>query len=151
MMTCASLRFAGDRIAQFTVRQDAAEVSSYRLVGTRGDLRVEPAFDYAVPLVHHLTIEGETQTREFPARDQFAAEISYFSRCIQEGTEPEPDGGEGLADVRIMTAIQKSARSGRPVTLPPFERTRRPDMGQNIEKPPMILPEPIESPSPVVH
>ena len=30
--------------------------------------------------------------RRFARRDQFAAEIVYFSRCIRENLEPEPSG-----------------------------------------------------------
>ncbi len=83
--TSALLKFPDHRIAEFTVSQGAADVSTYRLVGTKGDLRVEPAYDYAGTLEHHLTIDGKTRKRRYAKRDQFAAELVYFSRCIQEG------------------------------------------------------------------
>lgn len=147
-MTSGLLRFTGGRTAQFTVSQSAADVSTYRLVGAHGDLRVEPAYDYTTALEHHVTLGGKTRRRRFPKRDQFAAELAYFSGCIQDGVDPEPDGWEGLADVRVLVAIQNSARSLRPVELSPFERKRRPDARQNIEMPPHDEPKTVEAPSP---
>jgi len=40
-----------------------------------------------------------------------------FARCILEGRPSMVSGEEGLKDVRIMTAIYESARSGRAVKL----------------------------------
>ncbi len=65
-------------------------------------------------------------TRHFRKRDQFAAELIYFSDCILKGKEPEPSGLEGLADVRIVRAAYESARAGRVVRLPQFPAKQRP-------------------------
>jgi predicted dehydrogenase len=43
---------------------------------------------------------------------------------LEDGTEPEASGEEGLADVRIVQAILESSRSGKVVRLMPFERSR---------------------------
>jgi predicted dehydrogenase len=139
------LRFPDGCLAHFSVSQGAADVSSFRLIGTEGALRVEPASSYEEELVHHLTVNGQTERIVFPRRDQFAAEIIYFSRCVREDLEPEPSGWEGLADVRVLAAAVRSADAGRIVELPPFERRMRPDMSQNIEKPPP--PEPSQRPT----
>src|SRR5262245_32472830 len=48
----AALRFPGERMATFTCSFGAADVSEYRLVGTKGDLAVEPAYEYAMALQH---------------------------------------------------------------------------------------------------
>jgi hypothetical protein len=50
--------------------------------------------------------------------------------------------------VRVMVAIQNSARTLRPVELSSFERKRRSDVRQKIEKPPDDEPETVEAPSP---
>jgi predicted dehydrogenase len=144
----ALLRFPGGRVAQLTASLASAHVSSYRLVGTRGDLRVEPAFGYVNELKHYLTVAGETSERCFPKRDQFAAELVSFSRCVLEGTEPEPSGEEGLADVRIVRAIFRSAETGKAVRLVPFSRSQRPSLEQEIHKPPVPQVEPVRAPSP---
>ena len=52
---------------------------------------------------------------EFPQVDQFAAEMDDFARCIQERTPTKVSGEEGLQDVKILTAIYESARTGREV------------------------------------
>jgi len=76
--TTALLRFPHGRVAHFTVSNSIAGVSSYRVAGTEGDLRVEPAFEYTDKLEHHLTIEGKTSSSKFGKRDQFAPELEYF-------------------------------------------------------------------------
>ncbi|WP_437317580.1 Gfo/Idh/MocA family protein [Sorangium sp. So ce385] len=146
--TAAILRFPSGAVAQFTVSQGLASVSSFRLAGTEGDLRVEPAFDYTADIKHYLTVGGKTEEKTFKKRDQFAPELVYFSRCILEDREPEPSGLEGLADVRVMLAIQSSAASGRVEAIPPLKLEQRPDMGQNIKKPAVAAPEPVKAPSP---
>lgn len=146
--TLALLRFPEGRLAQFTVSQAAAGTTAFRVVGTDGDLRVDPAFDYVGERKHFLTAGGQTEERTFPARDQFAPELLYFSRCILEGAAPEPDGEEGLCDVRVLVALRESARQGHPVSLPPFERRRRPDPGQVLTRPPAEPPPPVDAPAP---
>ena len=146
--TGALMRFPDGRLAQFFVSQAAASVSAFRLVGSRGDLFVDSAFDYKGERKHLLTIDGKTEERKFPKQDQFAPELIYFSRCVLDDTQPEPDGREGLADVRVLVAIAQAARSGRPVKLAPLQRTRRPDMSQLITRPAVEPPEPVRAPSP---
>lgn len=129
------VRFPGDRELTFVASVAAAPVSELRLIGTRGDLRIENAFDYAEGMRHTLTIDERARHEEFGKRDQFAAEVLYFADCVRRGTEPEPSGREGLADVRVIEALYRSARNGRPVLLPPFAKTRRPDLRQEIHRP----------------
>jgi predicted dehydrogenase len=135
-MVSATLFFPQGREASFICSFGAANVSAYDCVGTKGHLRVEPAYEYEGELKHRLTVDGKTEEKSFPRRDQFAAELIYFSRCILENKNPEPDGWEGLADIRVLNAITESAKSGKSVKLPPFVKTARPTMRQEIEKPP---------------
>jgi predicted dehydrogenase len=139
-MTSAILRFPKHRLATFTSSFDSADVSSYRLVGTKGDVRLDPAYEYAAPLEQFVTIDGKTEHSSFSKRDQFAAQLVYFSNCIERDVDPEPSGSEGLADVRVIRAIYESARTGRPVKLPAFERKRRPGLQQELQKPPVDKP-----------
>lgn len=146
--TTAILQFPKGRVAQFTTSLSAATVSSYRIVGTKGDLRVEPAYEYASGLTHHLTVGEETSERSFPLRDQFAPELVSFSRCVLENREPEASGEEGLADIRIAQAIFDSADQGCVVRLEPFTRTRRPDLSQVMKFDPPPEQKPVDAPSP---
>jgi hypothetical protein len=52
------------------------------------------------------------------------------------GKHPEPDGNDGLADVRIVEAVFKSARSGRAVNIPPVRPQTQPKRSQVIRRPP---------------
>jgi glucose-fructose oxidoreductase len=147
-MTSAILRFPNDRLAVFTCSFGAADVSAYRVIGTDGDLRVEPAYEYVGELMHYLTVKGKTSQQAFTARDQFAPELIYFSQCVQEGKEPEPSGHEGLADVRVMEAIYRSAADGVAVPLEPLQKRYRPNLGQEIREPPVEKPELVHTTSP---
>jgi predicted dehydrogenase len=132
----------------FTSSFGTADVSSYRVVGAEGDLRVEPAYEYAGKLAHHLTIEGKTRTQKFSKRDQFAPELIYFSDCVLEGRYPEPGGLEGLADVRIIRALYRSAEEGRRVEIEPTPIRYRPTLEQHIKKPAVSEPELVHAESP---
>jgi len=142
------LRFPGNRLATFSCSFGAAKVSEYRVVGTKGDLCVEPAYDYARPLKHRLTLDGDTRERRYAKRDQFAPELLYFSDCILLNREPEPGAEEGLADVRVIRALYRSAETGQPVELEPFERRDRPSLEQEIRRPPIDKPDVIHARAP---
>jgi glucose-fructose oxidoreductase len=147
----AVLRFSDDRVAAFTASFGCDKVSEYRLAGDKGDLAVEPAYEYAVALRHRLTLGGETRERRFARRDQFAPELLYFSDCILQNRQPEPGADEGLADVRVIRALYRSAETGRPVELPPFEKHERPSLEQEIRRPPVEKPEVINAAPPSGH
>jgi glucose-fructose oxidoreductase len=147
-MTSAILRFPGERLATFTCSFGAASVSSYRVVGTKGELRLEPAYELADELVQYLTVNGKTKEHKYRKRDQFAPELLYFSRCILEHLEPEPSGIEGLADVRVIRALLRSAESGQPVQLDKFEKRDRPDLSLKIKCPPVKMPKLIHASPP---
>jgi glucose-fructose oxidoreductase len=144
----ALLRFPNERVASFVCSFGSAKVSQYRVIGTKGDLLVEPAYDYAAPLRHKLTIDGDARERRFAKRDQFAPELLYFSDCVLQGREPEPGAAEGLADVRVIRALYRSAESGQAVALEPFEKRERPSLEQEIRRPPIDKPDVVHAQAP---
>jgi predicted dehydrogenase len=139
--TGALLRFDGERIASFVTSFNAADVASYQIVGTRGHLELDPAYEYSAGLGYRLTIDGKEQKKKIGKRDQFAPELLYFSDCVLKNREPEPSGQEGLQDVRIVQALYESADTGKAVAIAPYEPTKRPDTGQLITRPPIKEPE----------
>ncbi len=147
-MASAILRFPGDRVAAFTCSFSTASVSAYRVVGSKGDLRLDPAYDFVGELKHYLTMDGKTKETAFSKRDQFGPQLLYFSNCVLKGEAPEPSGQEGLADVRVIRALYQSAQSGQPVRLGPFERERRPAPDQEIQRPPIKKPDLVHAESP---
>jgi predicted dehydrogenase len=133
--TAATLRFGDDRLATFVTSFTAVDVSAYRVVGTKGELRADPAYEYSGGLEFALTVEGKRTRKKIGKHDQFAPQLLYFSDCILEDRLPEPSGEEGLQDVRIVQALYESARIGRPVQLPPFTKHQRPTGRQRITRP----------------
>lgn len=147
-MTSVVMRFPEERIATFTCSFGAADVSRYTLIGTKGLLTSDPAYEYAMEIEHKLTIGGKKKTRTFPKRDQFAAELVYFSDCILQDKDPEPSGLEGLADVRVVEAIYESARTRKVVELPEVPAKKRPTVRQEIHRPAHDKPKTVRAKSP---
>jgi predicted dehydrogenase len=143
-MTSVVMRFPEERLATFTCSFGAADISRYTLIGTKGVLTADPAYEYSTGIKHQLTIGEKTVTKKFPKRDQFAAELVYFSDCILKNREPEPSGLEGLADVRIVRAIYESARTGKVVELPELPPKKRPTSQQEIHRAPHGKPKTVK-------
>jgi predicted dehydrogenase len=138
--TAATLRFGDDQVATFITSFNASDVAAYRIVGTKGDLHADPAYEYAEGLEYRLTVDGKTTRKAFGKHDQFAPELLYFSDCVLKNRKPEPSGEEGLQDVRIVQALYKSAASRRPVAIPPFTKRTRPSGRQRITRPGLRKP-----------
>jgi predicted dehydrogenase len=139
-MASVIMRFPDDRLATFTCSFGAAKASAYEIVGTRGSLRVAPAYGYAEALKHSVTIDGKSRERVFPQRDQFAPQLLYFSGCILHDREPEPSGQEGRIDVRIVNALYQSAKTGQVVVLPRMSKRVRPTSRQQLTRPAVSKP-----------
>ena len=127
----------GDRLATFTTSFDANGVSDFRIVGTEGNIHAEPAYGYAEALGYTLTVGDESRKKKGRRRDQFAAELVYFSDCVLQGKDPEPSAEEGCWDVRVVDALYQSARRGTPVSLGHFGPERRPEKIQAEDFPPL--------------
>ena len=122
-----TLKFADARIAQFVVSYVAANVDTFTVYGTDASLTLHPAFGMGQAKTYTLTKKGKPTTETFKPTDHFGGEVKAFSDHILTGTAPEPDGEEGLLDVRVIEAAVESLRTGRTVALPPYTRSRRMD------------------------
>jgi predicted dehydrogenase len=135
-----TLRFPDDRLATFVCSNGASALNWYQVVGTEGDLMVNPAYEYETEIKHILTVGGKSKETTFSKRDQFAPELVYFSDCILNNKEVESSGHEGLADIRIVQAIYESARTGKQVAIEPLRKSNRPSLKQVIVKPAISKP-----------
>jgi len=140
-MTSGMMKFDGDRLATFTTSFNANGVSDFRVVGTEGNIHAEPAYEYAEALGYTLTVGNTVRNKKGRRRDQFAAEISYFSDCILNDKNPEPSADEGCWDVGVVSALYQSAETGKPVKMPRFEREEEPVRTQGQNHPPVREPE----------
>ena len=151
-MASVVLCFPDDRLATFTCSFGSADMDQFDLVGTKATLHMEPAYTYSDEIKWAVkrsdSADEKPQEKTFPAGDQFAAELIYFSKCILEDKTPEPSGEEGLADVRIITAIHESASTGALVAIEPIRKVERPDKSQQIKRPPAKKPQLVEAASP---
>jgi predicted dehydrogenase len=137
-----SLRFPKDRFANFVCGYGASDTGGYEIVGDKGSIELENAYEYVGEKSLYLKTGEKKRTIRFAKSDQVAPELVYFTECILKNREPEPSGMEGLADIRVIEAILKSARSGRVVPIDYAGLgTRHPSPKQKIRRPP-VSPEP---------
>jgi glucose-fructose oxidoreductase len=130
------LRFPGERIANYICSFGAHDRSRYEIVGTKGSIVVDPAYEYAQGLAYELTVGEKKQKKKFAKSDQFAPELVYFARCVRANRAPEPSGKEGLIDVAIIEAIHESLSTGQWVDLAHAPRRKqRPTLRQEIRRP----------------
>ena len=125
-----SLKFDAGRTAAFTVSYSGGDIDEYRVTGTRGTLASNPAFQVGTGIKHTTLIDKKESNETFTTTDHFGGELKYFSECILENREPEPDGEEGMLDVRVLVAIEESLKTGTAIKLAPFYRSKRPRLDQ---------------------
>jgi myo-inositol 2-dehydrogenase/D-chiro-inositol 1-dehydrogenase len=54
--------------------------------------------------------------------ESYLTELKYFFRCLRENVEPKPNGEDGLQNVLIALAAQKSYKENRPVKISEVEK-----------------------------
>jgi predicted dehydrogenase len=115
------LRFPSGVLAHCDCSFDSNAGNRYRVNCQDGYIDMDPAFSYTgLQLrVKHSDEEGGERISQLPVApvNQFAAEIDHFADCILNDRTPRTTGAEGLADVRVILAIEEAIRTGRSVTL----------------------------------
>jgi predicted dehydrogenase len=142
------LRFPEGRLAHFVVSYYGNAIDAYTVLGTKGSLQVQPGYAYGESLEHFLTLGNKEDKVSYKSTDHFGGEMKYFSDCILHDIDPEPDAEEGLADVRVLQAIQRALETGQVQTLAPFARSKRIDPDQVVRLGALKPPEPVHASSP---
>jgi predicted dehydrogenase len=143
-----TLRFPEGRLAHFAVSYYGNAIDSYTVLGTKGSLQVQPGYLYGKSLEHSLTIGEKKDNVSYKNTDHFGGEMKYFSDCILHDIDPEPDAEEGLADVRVLEAVERSLKTREVQKLAPFTRSKRIDPDQVVRLGAVKPPEPIHASSP---
>ncbi|MDJ1431321.1 D-xylose 1-dehydrogenase Gfo6 [Halostagnicola sp. A-GB9-2] len=106
------LEFPGGTTAACTASFDAHASSQLQLVGTDGMISIASPFGGVVP--QEIVVESGEMRMEYtgPPVDEVCEEFDYFGYCVQTGTHPEPDGTDGVADLRVIEAAYESAETG---------------------------------------
>ena len=142
-MTSAILRYPGDRVAMFVCSLNAWRGSNWTALAMNRRVQMEPAYSYHEPLVVKLDAPGASRVRRYGIHDQFAAELDHFVERIRSGRKSEPSAREGEADVIILDAIDRAARTGRRIRLRDIPRDALPANRQAKAHPPVSRVKPI--------
>jgi predicted dehydrogenase len=111
-----TLRFPSGLVAHCDCSFGTAENRQYRMIGDKGFVDMDPAFSYHSLELRHHDGKGVKNFQLAPA-NHFTAEMEHFSRCILDGTKPRTPGEEGLADMKIVVAIDESIKTGKTVKI----------------------------------
>lgn len=111
-----TLRFPSGILAHCSSSYGAAGLNRFRANAERGWFEVQPALNYTNIKGRMRTDQGPKEF-DFPAIDQFAAEMDDFADCILNDKATRVPGEEGRRDVRIITAIYEAAKTGKTVRL----------------------------------
>jgi predicted dehydrogenase len=133
----ALIRFPDERLVHFHSSFGEDPHAQLTVFGEDGHLRLSHAYGVDAPMTLQRVKDGRVEEEHFEPIDQFAATIAHFADCIVRDLIPEPSGYEGLQDVRIVEAIYRSSRDGRPVTLPRMARVDTPGVDQDSGRHPV--------------
>ena len=111
------LEFSTETTASCTASFDAHANSQLQLVGTDGVVSVASPFGGVVP--HEMIVESGDMRMEYTGEptDEVREEFDYFGYCVLTGTTPEPDGEDGVTDLRVVDATYESAARTERVSL----------------------------------
>ncbi|MBZ6494802.1 D-xylose 1-dehydrogenase Gfo6 [Natrinema longum] len=111
------LEYETGATASCTASFDAHARSALELVGTQGMIDIESPFGGVVP--QEIVVESGDVRMEYtgPTIDEVCEEFDYFGYCVLTGTDPEPDGEDGLADLHAIEAAYESAETRCRVAL----------------------------------
>lgn len=117
----ATLRFPQGRMASIYCSFGADVTDTYRVLGSSGEITMKNAYRFEMQRSFELRRGDKTEHFSFPLTDNFSGQTRYFSDCILNGTKPEPDGEDGLADMITMLAIEEASRTGKSqkIAIPP--------------------------------
>jgi predicted dehydrogenase len=116
------MRYPSGVIAQCDCSFGSTESRRYRVHCAEGFIEMDPAFSYRglrLRVKHGESSSGASQLAELNVNpvNHFAAEMDHFSGCILNGTEPRTPAEMGIADLRIIAALEESMRTGQKVRI----------------------------------
>jgi predicted dehydrogenase len=89
------------------------------------DARTKPTFVDTFATFRATCRDGDVSVPKIAMGEPLRAECDHFLECIATGKEPLTGGRQGAAVVRVLEAIERSARTGgneesvHPASLPP--------------------------------
>jgi D-xylose 1-dehydrogenase (NADP+, D-xylono-1,5-lactone-forming) len=111
------MRFPGDRLALIDGSFDVAGPQRYEVVGDRGSIVVDQAFQPSPDGATFTVVRGgERRTVDVPGAEQYALEADHFVQSVRAG-HLLPPAEDGRAQARAVEALYTSAETGQAVRL----------------------------------
>ncbi|MFH1007387.1 MAG: Gfo/Idh/MocA family oxidoreductase [Candidatus Latescibacterota bacterium] len=112
------LRFSGEMLGVF-VGSFGMNWGGYEIFGEKGHIRTQMHDPWHRWKASSLCVKvGRLERAEaFCPHDLFGTAIAYFARCVATGAQPEPDGKDGVKEMRVVDALVESARTGKRVRV----------------------------------
>jgi len=117
-----TMQFDDDTYAACTASQHAHNTGSLRVIGTEGELVLEPVFLGQAP--QKLTVatdDGRDAVIDDGRRDIYAdemtSEFDYFADRVLRDAAITPDGEHALVDMQALDAIYRAAESGTEISV----------------------------------
>lgn len=100
-----------------TASQNAQRASHFRVLGTEGEITLEPVF-YPDQTRFTCVRHGETAVDvQVPPVNQMTEEFDYFADRLLCDESPHPDGEHALTDLRTIAAVYEAGEIGGTVEV----------------------------------
>jgi len=111
-------RFPDGVFASFSASQRAYETGFLRVVGTEGELELDPAFFNRNGSALTVTREGQSAEIGFESVDQMEEEFDYFADRLLTDRPVYPTGEHGVVDMRVIEAVLDGETDAHPIAEP---------------------------------
>jgi len=111
------MHFPSGLVMQGSSSYGAALSSFIFIQGTKGWVCLTPAFPFNEERRFTGKIAGRALEKKFKVVDEFAPEIDAFAEAIQKKQPVEPDGVQGLRDMKIMHTIYEAAKQQKSLEI----------------------------------
>ena len=112
----ATMRFAGDLLAEFDAGLALASRDELEVIGEDGSLFLDDPWHARSPVIELRRGDG-VELIEIAAEDSYRLEADNFSLAIRGEAEPLLGRADALGQARAIEALYRSADTGRPVPL----------------------------------
>ena len=112
------VEFPDSTTGSYFVSSNAQETDRFQVIGTDGSITVDAA--HFSESRREVTVGrglDDPIEVEVPGKNEIRTEFEYFAHCVRSGSAIEPDGCDGLTDVRIIQAAYRSSENDVRVDL----------------------------------
>jgi predicted dehydrogenase len=107
-----TLRFGSGILANCACSFGGHQSRRYRVNCADGWIDLDPAFSYSGQQLH-VAHRNRRSEIKLPHVNHFVSEMDHFSRCVLNSESPWTPGEEGLADLKVIEAINRAVESGK--------------------------------------